>query len=130
MEKCLKEKKTQIIKRRKQVKKTYFRRSCRSGPGYWISIVLECPGTENVLRQSTKRPKLTPKRGRPCALYSYRTKSCTKKMSNFLQVKENNTFYPQFCFQWNKIECIIFFSWLQSSFCPQTLNTFSSNQLI
>ena len=54
---------------------TYLIRSCMSGPGYRISIVLECPGTENVFKQSTKSPKLNPNRGRPWAVYSYLIKS-------------------------------------------------------
>lgn len=56
------------IKQQKEMN-LYLRRSCISGPGYRNSITLERPATENVLRQSTNRPKLTPNLGRPCALY-------------------------------------------------------------
>lgn len=49
----------------------YLRISSISGPGYLISIVFECPGDENVFKQSTRSPKLIPNLGLPSAPYSY-----------------------------------------------------------
>jgi hypothetical protein len=46
---------------------TYLRSSCMSGPGYRISTEEAHPGTENMLRQSTRSPRLRPNRGRPSA---------------------------------------------------------------
>jgi hypothetical protein len=54
----------------------YLSRSCMSGPGYRMCTVDAWPGDENVLRQSTRSPRLRPKRTRPSAAYSYSTNSC------------------------------------------------------